>query len=136
MNMISLRKTERSSRPLWPSCDVCWWRHKRNSERLVLKSKATVTHNATFNCIPVHVCIKYVCPLTERSGHVALPLSAQFVRSACVCALTPIAQAVKHETMIQCWANADPPSATLAWHQTSTGSTLRVCWVSVCHSVL
>ena len=78
----------------------------------------------------------YVSPLTERWGHVALPLSAQFDRSACVCALHPIVQAVKHETLTQCWANFDPPSATLAQHQASTGSTLRVCWVSVCQSVL
>ena len=78
----------------------------------------------------------YVSPLTERWGHVALPSSAQFDRSACVCALHPIMQAVKHETLTQCWANFGPPSATLAQHQTSTGSTLRVCWVSVCQSAL
>ena len=34
----------------------------------------------------------------------------------------------KHETLTRCWSNAGPPSATLAQHQTSTGSTLRVCW--------
>ena len=59
-----------------------------------------------------------------------------FVRSACVCAFPPMVQAVKHETLTQCWANVGTPSATLAQHQTSTGSTLRVCWVSFCQSVL
>ena len=73
----------------------------------------------------------YVSPLTERWGHVALPLSTQFVRSAFVCAFPPIAQAVKHETLTKCWANAGLPSATLAQHQTSTGWTLRVCWVNI-----
>ena len=34
----------------------------------------------------------------------------------------------KHETLTQCWSNAGPLSATLAQHQTSTGSTPRVCW--------
>ena len=30
----------------------------------------------------------------------------------------------------QCWSNAGPQSATLAQHQTSTGSTPRVCWAA------
>ena len=34
----------------------------------------------------------------------------------------------KHETLTQCWSNAGLLSATLAQHQTSTGSTPRVCW--------
>ena len=34
----------------------------------------------------------------------------------------------KHETLIQCWTNAGLPSARLAQHETSTGSTPRVCW--------
>ena len=33
----------------------------------------------------------------------------------------------KHETLTQCWFIAGPPSATLAQHQTSTGSTPCVC---------
>ena len=33
-------------------------------------------------------------------------------------------------TLIQCWFNAGQPSATLAQHQTSTGSTPRVCWAA------
>ena len=44
----------------------------------------------------------------------------------------PIVQAVKHETLTQCWANVGRPFGTLAQHQTTTGSTLRVRWVSVC----
>ena len=31
-------------------------------------------------------------------------------------------------TLTQCWSNAGPPSATVAQHQTSTGSTPRVPW--------
>ena len=31
-------------------------------------------------------------------------------------------------TLTQFWANAGPQSATLAQHQTSTGSAPRVCW--------
>ena len=34
----------------------------------------------------------------------------------------------KHETLTQCWSNAGPLSATLAQHQTSTGSTPRASW--------
>ena len=34
----------------------------------------------------------------------------------------------KHDTLTQCWSNNGSPSATLAQHQTSTGSTPRVCW--------
>ena len=30
--------------------------------------------------------------------------------------------------LTQCWSNAGPPSATLAQHQTSTGSTPRAYW--------
>ena len=33
----------------------------------------------------------------------------------------------KHETLTQCWTKSGPSSATLAQHQTSTGSTPRVC---------
>ena len=33
-------------------------------------------------------------------------------------------------TSTKCWSSAGPPSATLAQHQTSTGSTLRVCWAA------
>ena len=72
----------------------------------------------------------YVSPLTESWGHIALPLSAQFVGSAFVCAFPPIVQGVKHETLTQYWANVGPPSATLAQHQTSTGSTSQS--VSLC----
>ena len=49
-------------------------------------------------------------PSVQRWGHIALPLSAQYVL---VCARIPfifspalsIVQAVKHETLTQCWAN-------------------------------
>ena len=36
-----------------------------------------------------------------------------------------------HDTFYkwQCWLIVGPPSATLAQHQTSIGSTCRVCWV-------
>ena len=34
----------------------------------------------------------------------------------------------KHKTLTQCWSNAGPPSEMLVQHQTSTGSTSRVCW--------
>ena len=34
------------------------------------------------------------------------------------------------ETLTQCWSNSGPTSATLAQHQTSTGSTPRVCWAA------
>ena len=34
----------------------------------------------------------------------------------------------KHSQQTRRSPNADPPSATLAQHQTSTGSTHRVCW--------
>ena len=37
-------------------------------------------------------------------------LSDQF----CVCAFAPIVQAVKHETLTQCWANAGPLSTALS----------------------
>ena len=33
-------------------------------------------------------------------------------------------------TLTQCWSNVGPPSATLAQHQTSTGSKPRVCWAA------
>ena len=33
-------------------------------------------------------------------------------------------------TLTQCWSNAGPLSAMLAQHQTSTGSTPRVCWAA------
>ena len=33
-------------------------------------------------------------------------------------------------TSTKCWSNAGPPSATLAQHQTSSGSTPRVCWAT------
>ena len=33
-------------------------------------------------------------------------------------------------TLTQCWSDAGPKSATLAQHQTSTGSTPRVCWAA------
>ena len=36
----------------------------------------------------------------------------------------------KHETLTQYWSNAGPPSGALAQHQTSTGSTPRVCWAA------
>ena len=36
----------------------------------------------------------------------------------------------KHKTLTQCWSNSGPPSATLAQHKTSTGSTPRVCWAA------
>ena len=36
----------------------------------------------------------------------------------------------KHETLTQCWSNAGSPSATLAQHETSTGSTPCVCWAA------
>ena len=34
----------------------------------------------------------------------------------------------QHSQQIRLWPNAGPPSATLAQHQTSTGSTPGVCW--------
>ena len=34
-------------------------------------------------------------------------------------------------TSTKCWSNSGPPSATLAQHQTSTGSTPRVCWAAL-----
>ena len=34
----------------------------------------------------------------------------------------------ENTTLTQCWSNVGPPSATLAQHKTSTGSTPRVCW--------
>ena len=33
-------------------------------------------------------------------------------------------------TLTQCWSNAGPPCATLAQHETSTGSTPRICWAA------
>ena len=33
-------------------------------------------------------------------------------------------------TLTQCWSNAGPQSATLAQHQTRTGSTPCVCWAA------
>ena len=35
-----------------------------------------------------------------------------------------------NKKLTQCWSNAGPLSATLAQHQTSTGSTPRVCWAA------
>ena len=52
---------------------------------------------------------------TQRWGHVGLLLSAQCVLSVClshsflsVCPALSIVQAVKHETLTQCWANVGP----------------------------
>ena len=36
----------------------------------------------------------------------------------------------KHDTLTQCWVNADPLSPTSAQHLPSIGSTYRVCWES------
>ena len=46
-------------------------------------------------CLPSH----------KEWGHVALPLTVQFVRSVSTCAFPPIVRTVKHETLSQCWAN-------------------------------
>ena len=42
----------------------------------------------------------------------------------------PVNSPSKHEMLTQCWSNSCPPSATLAHHQTSTGSMPRVCWAA------
>ena len=34
----------------------------------------------------------------------------------------------KHETLSQCWANAGPPSSTLAQNWPNIGTTSHVCW--------
>ena len=34
----------------------------------------------------------------------------------------------KHNTLPRCWANAAPPSTTLAQHWPNTGATFRACW--------
>ena len=60
---------------------------------------------------------------TQRWGHVGLLLSVQCVPSVClyhsfvsVCPALSIVQAVKQETLTQCWANVGPLSATLSLH--------------------
>ena len=35
----------------------------------------------------------------------------------------------EHDSLSQCWVTVGPPSATLAQHHPSTGSTRRDCWV-------
>ena len=42
----------------------------------------------------------------------------------------PVNTPSKHETLTQCWSNYGPPSAMLAQHKTSTGSTPHVCWAA------
>ena len=58
----------------------------------------------------------------HRWGQIGSPLSAQSV-SVCgfntflsLCPALFIMQAVKHETLTQCWANVGPPSTTLSQH--------------------
>ena len=56
----------------------------------------------------------HVTPLLKELPCLRSEGFAQFVRSAYVCAFPPIVQAVKHETLTQCWAiNVDPPSVWL-----------------------
>ena len=45
----------------------------------------------------------------------------------CNTQMWPVNTPSKHETLTQCWSNSVSPSATLAQHKTSTGSTPRVC---------
>ena len=65
---------------------------------------------------------------TQRWGHVGLLMSSQCVLSVClshsflsVCPSLFIVQAVKHETLTQCWANVGPLSTTLSQHKPSIG---------------
>ena len=59
----------------------------------------------------------HVSPL-KRWGHVGSPLSAQFVpQFVYVRSPHSIVQAVKHETLTQCWANVGPPSTSLSINQ-------------------
>ena len=37
----------------------------------------------------------------------------------------------KHETLNQYWFHVGPASQTVAQHETSIGSTFRVCWVTL-----
>ena len=70
---------------------------------------------------------------TQRWGHVGLPLSSQCILSVylshsflSVCPALSIEQAVKHETLTQCWANIGPPFTILSQHLPSIGLLCRV----------
>ena len=74
--------------------------------------------------------IPLMSPLsTQRWGHIALPLSAQSVSVYARIHFSPalsIVQAVKHETLTQCWANVGPLPTRLSQHYPSTGIPCRV----------
>ena len=85
----------------------------------------------------------FMSPLCkQRRGHIALPLSAQSVSACAVsllcCESVPIhfsppltiVQAVKHETLTQCWANVG--ALHRAGGQTrDVDPMLGVCWPTV-----
>ena len=73
-----------------------------------------------------HIITIIMSPLSQKWGHVGLPLSAQSVcrvLTVCVshlflpvCPGLSIVQVVKHDTLIKRWANVGPPSTTLTQH--------------------
>ena len=63
-------------------------------------------------------CAYVMSPVSQRGGDMLLYLCA-----FCLCFLShsflpalSMVQAVKHETLTQCWANVGPPSTTLCQH--------------------
>ena len=46
----------------------------------------------------------------------------------CKTQMWPVNTPSKHEMLTKCWSNSGPPSATLAQHKTSTGSTGLWVW--------
>ena len=48
----------------------------------------------------------------------------------------PIKTHSKHKSLTRCYSKSGPPSATLAQHQTNSGSMSRVCWVRVWQCIL
>ena len=72
---------------------------------------------------------------TQRWGHASLSAISAVCESVSECPIhlcpaLSIVQAVKDETLTQCWTNVGPPSTTLSQHQPSIGWPSRV-W---CHA--
>ena len=61
---------------------------------------------------------------TQNSSRYGVRISTNTTHYNCIGGLHPS----KHDTSIQCWTNAGPPSTTLAQHYSSIGSMCRVCW--------